>query len=279
MEHHDRAGAEFRHFVSREPASVSAYGALSSSLLHSGHREDAVEVTGRLIDIDPDHHHACSVRGAALLRLGRSATGAFDQLLRFDEHEALLSAASQVREAGDHAPARRYLSRVADLVPEELVWVERARLAIDEGDLDAALETACRIETLPGGCSREVCCVPGRLQAAVRCSKTGDKRCLLALPLEQRQLPEGFALPPSGIPLRKPAIAPHPANGTRPAAPSEGADVQVNGGGRTWSGFRAPGAGCADGQATSRFSTPTGAPVFRFFTPRPLPASFRYTPG
>lgn len=151
MEDYDRAAAELRHVVSREPTSVRAYWTLARSLLFSGHWAETVEVTGRLIDIEPDHRHAYSVRGEALLRLGRPATEAFDQLLRFDDHAALLLAASRIREAGDYASARRYLSRAAELEPGDPgLWVERARLEIDEGALDAAIESACRIEALPG---------------------------------------------------------------------------------------------------------------------------------
>ena len=124
---------------------------LVHSLLLAGRWEEAIEVADHLIEIDPDHHHAHFVRGEALLKLGRPAAEAFDQLLRFDDHEALLSAASQMRGAGDHPSARRYLARVAELVPDDLdLWVERTRLQIDEGDLEAAAESTSRIEALPG---------------------------------------------------------------------------------------------------------------------------------
>ena len=93
------------------------------------------------------------MRGAALLKLGRPAAEAFDQLLRFNDHGgAPFRRFAECALAGDHPSARRYLSRVAELVPDELdLWVERTRLQIDEGDLDAAAESASRIETLPGG--------------------------------------------------------------------------------------------------------------------------------
>jgi len=152
MEDYDRAVADLRQVVSRVPNAVSAHRRLADSLLLSGHWEEAVDAADRLIEIDPDHGHAYSVRGEALLELGRPATEAFDQLLRFNDHGALLFAASRVRAAGDHPSAGRYLSRVAELVPDDLdLWVERTRLQIDEGDLEAAAESASRIESLPGG--------------------------------------------------------------------------------------------------------------------------------
>ena len=151
MEDYDRAVADLRQAVSRVPNAVSAHRQLADSLLLSGHWEEAVDAADRLVEIDPDHHHAYSVRGEALLELGRPAAEAFDQLLRFNDHGALLFAASLMRAAGDHPSAKRYLARVAELVPDDLdLWVERTRLQIDESDLDAAAESASRIESLPG---------------------------------------------------------------------------------------------------------------------------------
>ena len=152
MEDYDRAIPDLRQVVSQEPDSVLVHCRLADSLFLSGHWEEAVNAADRLIAIDPDHRHAYSVRGEALLRLGRPAAEAFDQLLRFDDHEALLLAASQMRAAGDHPSAGRYLSRATELAPDDLdIRVERTRLQIDEGDLDAAAESASRIEALPGG--------------------------------------------------------------------------------------------------------------------------------
>ena len=152
MEDYDRAIPDLRQVVSRVPDSVGAHGGLADALLLSGRWEEAVDAADRLIEIDPEHRHAYWVRGRALLELGRPAAEAFDQLLRFDDHEALLFAASLMRAAGDHPSAGRYLSRVAELAPDNLdLWVERTRLQIDEGDLDAAAGSASRTEALPGG--------------------------------------------------------------------------------------------------------------------------------
>ena len=152
MEDYGRAVADLRQVVSGEPDSVIAHCRLADSLLLSGQWEEAINVADQLIDIEPLHCHAYSVRGEALLKLGRPAAEAFDQLLRFNDHGALLAAASQMRAAGDQASAERYLARVAELVPDDMnLWVERARLQIDTGDLDAAADSASRIEALPGG--------------------------------------------------------------------------------------------------------------------------------
>ena len=151
MEDYDRAVADLRQVVSRVPNAVYAHRRLADALLLSGRWEEAVDAADRLIEIDPEHGHAYSVRGEALLRLGRPATEAFDQLLRFNDHGELLFAASRMRAAGDHPSAGRYLSRVAEMVPDDLgLWVERTRLQIDEGDLEAAAESASGIEALPG---------------------------------------------------------------------------------------------------------------------------------
>ncbi|MDE0710996.1 MAG: tetratricopeptide repeat protein [Rhodospirillales bacterium] len=151
MEDYDRAVADLRQAVSQVPNAVFAHRRLADSLLLSGRWEEAIEVADRLIEIDPDHRHPYVVRGEALLRLGRPAAEAFDQLLRFDDHKVLLAAASQVRATGDLTSAKRYLARVAELVPDDLdLWVERTRLQIDEGNLEAAAESASGIEALPG---------------------------------------------------------------------------------------------------------------------------------
>ena len=152
MKDYDRAVSDLRHVVSKVPDSVVAHCRLADSLFLSGHWEEALEVADRLIEIDPDHLHAYVVRGEALLKLGRPAAEAYDQLLRFEDHEALLAAASQIRAGGDHASARRYLARVEELAPDDLsLWVERVRLEIDDGALGAAIECASEIEALPGG--------------------------------------------------------------------------------------------------------------------------------
>ena len=152
MKDYDRAVMDFRQVVSREPGAVFAHYRLADSLLLSGHWEEAIEAADGLIEIDPDHPHAYVARGEALLKLGRPAAATFDQLLRFDDHEALLAAASQMRGAGDRTSARRYLARGAELAPDDLgLWAERVRLEIDDGALDAARECASRIEALPGG--------------------------------------------------------------------------------------------------------------------------------
>ena len=350
MQDYGRAVNDLRQVVSREPESVFTHCRLADSLLLSGHWEEAIEAADRLIEIDPDHRHAYAVRGEALLKLGRPAAEAFDQLLRFDDHEALLAAASGVRIAGDHASARRYLARVAELAPDDLGhWVERARLEFDEGDLDAATECAVRIEAIPGGAllgsllraqtaaarqpldaaldglgttvtpedhgdgegrcleatvailSASVrsfgprylpeglaklrdlssrwpdrslvgsvltgflkahaehgfagepadweralqeaaraltdlpsCRIPlAMLQAAVRYSKSGDEKHLLALPLEQRQLLEELLPAPSGIPPRAPAVAAQAVHAAAAAAARKGPDADAAASGRT----------------------------------------------
>ena len=151
MEDYDRAVADLHQVVSREPNAVVAHRRLAVSLLLSGRWEEAVDAADRLIEIDPDLRLAYWVRGEALFQLGRPPAEAFDQLLRFDDHEVLLFAASRMRAAGDRPSARRYLSRAGELAPHAPgLWIERARLQIDEGDLDAAAESASRIESLPG---------------------------------------------------------------------------------------------------------------------------------
>ena len=75
-----------------------------------------------------------------------------DELLSASDWRTLLFAASSARGLGDYAAAGRYLERVAELRPDHReLWIERARLHIDEGAFDAASESTARIEALPGG--------------------------------------------------------------------------------------------------------------------------------
>ena len=154
MKDYRRASEELRQSAIHHPNSVSTHCWLADSLLFSGEFEEAIRVAEHLIEIDPEHHHARYVRGAALLELDRpaDAVAAFDELLPTNDRHSLLFAASDVRNIGDYASGSRYLDRVADLDPDNRdLWVERTRLHIDEGAYDKAAESAARTETLTGG--------------------------------------------------------------------------------------------------------------------------------
>ena len=153
MADYRRASEELREVASRQPNSVSAHCRLSDSLLLSGEWEEAIDVSDRLLEIDPAHSHAHYVRGEALIELDRpvDAITAFDELLPASDCRSLLLAAASVREIGDYASAGRYLDRGGELQPDDRkLWIERTRLHIDEGAFDAAVESAARIEALPG---------------------------------------------------------------------------------------------------------------------------------
>ena len=163
MQDYRRASEELRQFASQHPHSVFTHCRLADSLLFSGDYGDAIEVAKHLIEIEPAHFHAHYVRGRALIELGRSEDGiaALDELLPSDDYDALLGAASLVRGIGDYMAARRYLERAIELQPPNReLWIERTRLEIDEGALDAALESAAKLGTLPDGA------LMGRLLAA-----------------------------------------------------------------------------------------------------------------
>ena len=160
---YSRASEDLRYFATRNRGSVSAHCRLADSLLYSEDFEDAIKVADHLIAIAPEHFHAHCVRGKALIELGRLEDGiaALDSLLSTDDCHSLLVAASRVREIGQHAPATRYLDRVAELQPENrALWIERTRLLIDEGDFDTAATCAAKLATLAGGV------LVGRLLAA-----------------------------------------------------------------------------------------------------------------
>lgn len=153
MEDYRRASDDLRLFAAEHPDSVSTHCWLSDSLLFTDQWEEAMEVAEHLIKIDPEHSHAHYVRGRALVELGRpeDAVAAFDQLLPTDYHEPLLVAASRVRDIGDYASAGKYLERVAELKPDDRnLWIEFARLHIDEEAFDDAAESAAKISALPG---------------------------------------------------------------------------------------------------------------------------------
>ena len=121
------------------------------------------------LDIDPAHSHAHYVRGEALIELDRpaDAIAAFDEMLPTSDCRSLLFAAESVREIGGYASAARYLDRVAELQPDNRdLWIERTRLHIDEGAFDAAVDSAARLEALPGGS------LLGRLLAAQAAAAT-----------------------------------------------------------------------------------------------------------
>ena len=149
-----RATEDLRQSASHYPNSVSTHCWLADSLLNSGEWEEAIQVAEHLIEIDPTHSHAHYVRGEASIELDRpaDALAAFDELVPTSDFRSLLFAASSVRGIGDYASAGRYLDRVAELQPDNRrLWIERTRLHIDEGAFDEVVESAGRIEALPGG--------------------------------------------------------------------------------------------------------------------------------
>ena len=163
MKDYRRASEALRQFAAHHPNSVSAHCRLADSLLFSSEWEEAIEVAEHLIKIDPAHFHAHCVRGRALIELGRpaDAVAVLDKLLPTAGCHSLLVAASCVRSAGDYASARRYLDRVADLEPDNRqLWIERMRLRINEGALDAAVVRTAELDALPSGT------LAGRLLAA-----------------------------------------------------------------------------------------------------------------
>ncbi|MYA88051.1 MAG: tetratricopeptide repeat protein, partial [Boseongicola sp. SB0662_bin_57] len=169
MSDYRRASEDLRFYASHNPDSMEAHWRLADSLLYSGAWEEAVDVAEHLIDLDPEHFHACRVLGNALVELDRpeDAVAAFDKLLPTEDCEGLLIAASSVRVIGDCASAKRYLGRVAELQPDNRdLWMEATRINILEGSFDAATESAARIEALPG------CSLLGRLFAAQAAAAT-----------------------------------------------------------------------------------------------------------
>lgn len=154
MAEYRSAAADLRQHAARNPQSVRTYCKLADSLLWSGEYKEAIEVATHLLEIDPTHDHAHLVRGRALVKLGRSkeAMVALDELLCTDHYPYLLTAASYARRSGDYEAAERYLGRVAELDPDNRdLWIGRSRLYIDQGAFDAGMESAARVEALPGG--------------------------------------------------------------------------------------------------------------------------------
>ena len=154
MENYHDANEELRRLARHHPHSISTLCKLSDSLLRSGEFKEAADVAENLIEIDPEHSHAYYVRGSALNELGRigDAIASFNQLLSTDDRGSLLGAASEVRDMGEFASAKRYLDRVADLQPDnQALWIERTRLHIADADFDAAAKSAKMIEALPDG--------------------------------------------------------------------------------------------------------------------------------
>ena len=154
MTQYRSAAEELRQHASRHPQSVRTHCRLADSLLWSGEFKEAIEVAEHLLEIDPAHDHAYLVRGSALVELGRSeeAMAAFDELLRASHCPSLLTAASYAQQSGGYEAAERYLGRVAELDPDNReLWIKRSRLYIDQGAFDAAVESAAKVEALPGG--------------------------------------------------------------------------------------------------------------------------------
>ena len=154
MAEYRNAAADLRQHASCNPESVRTYCKLADTLLLTGEYKEAIEVAKHLLEIDPARYHSYLVRGCALVKLGRSkqAIAAFDELMGVNHCPSLLTAASHARQSGDYEASERYLGRVAELDADNReLWIERSRLYMDKGAFEAAVESAARFETLPGG--------------------------------------------------------------------------------------------------------------------------------
>ena len=163
MKDYRGASQELRRVAVHQPRSGLVYYHLAFSLLLSGDWEEAIDAAEQLSNIDPEQSSVHLLRGSAFLKLGCPEDGvaAYDKLLSTGDCASLVFAASQVRRIGDYASARRYLNRVAELLPDDCeLWIERTCLHIDEGAFDAASDSVARVEALLGGSLR------GRLFAA-----------------------------------------------------------------------------------------------------------------
>ena len=153
MGNYRRASDDLRGSAPGYHPTGSTQRMLAESLLLSEDFEEAIDAAEHLLRIDPRNCHAHVIRGRALLELGRrpDAVLALDELLSTEDCGSLLGAASLVRGVGDYASAARYLDRVAELQPESRAYlVERTRLHIDEGAIQAAMDCAGRLEALTG---------------------------------------------------------------------------------------------------------------------------------
>ena len=163
MSEYRRASEDLRVCASLEPRSVWTHCLLANSLYQTGDWEEAAAVAEKLIHIDPDHVHAYLVYGSALIKMNRpeDAVVAFDNLLPMEDWESLLTAASAIHGVGDHASAKRYIGRVAELKPDRRdLWITLKGIHTWEESFDAATENAGRLEMLP------MCSPLGRLLAA-----------------------------------------------------------------------------------------------------------------
>ena len=154
MEDYGNAAVDLREHASRHPKSVRTHCRLADSLLWSGQFKDAIEIAEHLLEVCPEHSYSHLVRGCALVELGRAeeAIAAFDRLLPANHCPHLLIAASYARRSSEYEATERYLGRVAEREPDNReLWIERSNLHIDQGAFDAAVESAARVETLPGG--------------------------------------------------------------------------------------------------------------------------------
>lgn len=145
------AAMDLREHASRHGRSLRTHCRLADCLLVLGQFEEAVEVAGRLLEIDPTHDHAYFVRGSALMELDRPAEAvvAFDGLLEGSHFRWLLGASAYARAAGDYGAAERYLGRVRELEPDSReLRIERCRLCMDQKATEEALEEAVGIEEL-----------------------------------------------------------------------------------------------------------------------------------
>ncbi len=99
-----RAEQDYRHLLRRLPNEPSLYVNLAAVRRALGHREEAVDLLKRALELAPEHTNACSQLGLAYAELGRltDAESAYNRALQLDANHlgalnnlALLNAAQQ----------------------------------------------------------------------------------------------------------------------------------------------------------------------------------------
>lgn len=168
MADYQSASDAFREIITRDPKNVSAHCRLSDTLLSIGEFDEALQVAGRLIELEPDHTHALYVRGRALIELDRvtEAIDELDRLLPTEDFYNLTFAAEESRRIGHYESAFRYLDRAVELQPDNPeCWRERALLYLDVKDYDSAAKSAAKVEMLSPD-SLSACLLSMRIAAA-----------------------------------------------------------------------------------------------------------------
>lgn len=144
-DNHPSAVADFRSVIAADKNHIGAHCRLSDSLMKVGDFYGAINISERLIELDPQHGHAYVVLGSAHAKLNqfKQMTAAFESMLINQVEESdLINAAEVAMREKSLGLASRVLAKAVEIAPNDLRALQKQAVCLlKSGEIEAAWKT------------------------------------------------------------------------------------------------------------------------------------------